>query len=151
MESSTDVLYDIKMNVSAGNKNAGGFLGYDTSRNSVTVNLTGSYNQGDLAHELKHGHQFLEGKISLYSVSGRSYGGDLYDVQDEVEAYNRGHFFGSINSSVSQIQKNYPSLKGKLTQRTLQNTSVTPTVTKKFIISGVKTPLLTVPHHYYKK
>src|SRR5690606_4862436 len=103
MESS-DVLYDIYINASSSNPNAGGFLGYDINRNSVTINLVGGYHTGDFAHEFKHGYQFETGRISLFTVSGRSYGGDLYDIQDEVEAYNRGKFFGSTGATIKFIQ-----------------------------------------------
>jgi RHS repeat-associated protein len=148
MESSTNVLYDIYTNVSSKNPTGEGFLGYDTNRNSVTINLVGSYDTGNFAHEFKHGYQFETGRISLFTVNGQVYGGDLYDIQDEVEAYNRGKFFGGIGATTKFIQNNYPSIRNRPEQRTTENTQVTPTVIRSFIISGVSTGLITVPHHY---
>jgi len=81
-------------------------------------------------------------------VNGRSYGGDLYDIQDEVEAYSRGKFFGGTGTTIRFIQSNYPSIRNRVEQRTIENTQVTPTVTRNFIISGVPTGLITIPHHY---
>ena len=67
-----------------------------------------------------------------YVMNGNSYGGALYDVRDEVEAYSRNAFFGSVNSTVAEIQTNYPSISDRQTQRNLQNTVVTPQETGRF-------------------
>lgn len=144
----SDVIYDLKTNVKSSNSSAGGFIGYDESRNSVTINLTGGFNLGDFAHELKHGYQYDTGSLSLLVVNGLSYGGSMYDAQDEVEAYTRGAFFGSHNSSLGQIMVDYPTLKNKPTQLNYKNTSVTPTITSNFITNGVSTGLMTVNHYY---
>lgn len=144
----SDVIYDLKTNVKSSSSSAGGFIGYDETRNSVTINLVGGYGLGDFAHELKHGYQYETGSLSLLVVKGMSFGGDMYDAQDEVEAYARGAFFGSHNSSLDQIRSDYPSLKDKLIQKNYKNTSVTPTVSRNFSINGVETGLITVNHHY---
>ncbi len=94
-----------------------GNINYDTSTNEVNVNLKGGYNTGMFAHELKHAYQFETGKLS-FNANGS--GGILYDVQDEVEAYARGSFFGAQNKSVSEIKEAYGSISSRTTQRTLQ-------------------------------
>ncbi|AUC13629.1 hypothetical protein BTO06_00040 [Tenacibaculum sp. SZ-18] len=150
MEAEKNLIFDIKTDVGGGSYKDG-FLGYDTSRNTVTVNLVDGYNKGDLAHELKHGYQYLKGQMSLYMTpDGTFYGGDLHDLIDEEEAYNRGSKFGGKGSYRNKIQIEYNFEGSKLVQRTLQNTTVQPTVTKKFNINGTK-KLLMVKHFYYKK
>jgi len=94
-----------------------GNINYDTNSNEVNVNLKGGYNTGMFAHELKHAYQFETGKLS-FNTNGS--GGTLYDVQDEVEAYARGSFFGAQNKNVSEIQEAYGSISSRTTQRTLQ-------------------------------
>jgi hypothetical protein len=104
----SNIIYDSKANQESTHRSAGGFVAFDTNRNSVTVNINGDYNKGGFAHKLKHAFQFEEGKLSLYTdSSGRSYGDDLYDIQDEVEAYARGSFFGGISSTIKNIGKEW--------------------------------------------
>lgn len=62
------------------------------------------YRMRSLAHELKHGYQFITGKISfdpnnvgivnINNVPFANFGaGLLYDAEDEVEAFKRGYAF----------------------------------------------------------
>jgi len=82
------------------------------------VNIKGGFNTGAFAHELKHAFQFETGKLSF--GPGGKRGGDLFDLQDEVEAYARGSMFGwPSNPSLTQLKKDYPSISDRTTQRTL--------------------------------
>jgi hypothetical protein len=75
-----------------------------------------------LPHELKHAYQFETGKLSLGYAGG---GGSLYDLQDEVEAYQRSQMFGyysgeTINGSWVVNNRGYGTLgKTQLTTGTL--------------------------------
>ena len=75
-------------NVSAAAKGEGGstYLNTDNNQIEVFVEVTG-YQNGLTAHELKHCYQFEKGKISFNKDNGGA--GVLYDITDEVEAYNR--------------------------------------------------------------
>ena len=72
---------------------------------SSTVNIvapkSGGCTIGLLAHELKHAYQFETGAFNL------GFGFSLYDIQDEVEAYYRGHLFGADNKSLMAINSQY--------------------------------------------
>jgi len=90
LENSTQV-YNI---IGGGSVSAG--AGGETRFNSVTgyVDIVDGGQLPlleSLPHELKHAYQFETGKISLGYSGG---GGSLYDLQDEVEAYQRSQKFG---------------------------------------------------------
>ncbi len=64
----------------------------------------------NLPHELMHAYQFEKGKISFDYNTGNA--GGLRDLQDEIEAYQRGQLFGSdpgqtIDLSWVRLNKGY--------------------------------------------
>ena len=81
--------------------------------------MKGEYNSNYISHELKHAFQFESGTLSLLS-NGKV--GDLYDLMDEQEAYERGRLFGEIrNPSLTRLAFDYTSIKDKSSQRTLDS------------------------------
>jgi hypothetical protein len=73
-----------------------GFMEHQgTMRGVVTMNINSdSPNElGSAAHEFKHGHQFEVGQMD-FAANGRT-PGELYDRNDEIEAFQRGQLFGS--------------------------------------------------------
>ncbi|AWG24862.1 DUF6443 domain-containing protein [Flavobacterium kingsejongi] len=68
-----------------GNNSDSGSVSYDFSTDQVTVQMGKSASFSVIGHELKHAHQFEEGKIS-YNRNGSS---ALIDITDETEGYNR--------------------------------------------------------------
>jgi uncharacterized protein RhaS with RHS repeats len=115
---SSDQVYNLYTNSKDVSSTAGGNVQFDINTGALNVNVKGSYNSGAFAHELKHAFQFETGKLSF--GKGGKVGGALYDIQDEVEAYKRGSMFGwPDNPSITKIKKDYPSIKDRMTQRTL--------------------------------
>ncbi|WP_046759288.1 RHS repeat-associated core domain-containing protein, partial [Kordia jejudonensis] len=95
-----------------------GNITYDTDTGEVNVNVANGYTSGLFAHELKHAYQFETGALS-FGQGGN--GGLLYDIQDEVEAYRRGSLFGESSKTIESIRSEYPGLRGRETQRTLNS------------------------------
>jgi hypothetical protein len=97
------------INSSFGNE---GSIDFDWSSKAVNINFnSGSTNAlANFAHELKHGFQFETGKVSLVPNSG---GGDLYDLQDEAEAYTRMQMFGKYSGQT--IDANWVKSHGRQT------------------------------------
>ena len=89
---------------------------YDSDIDAVTFMIPGGAfgPLGLIAHEFKHGYQFLTGEIEL-AVKGQTSKVPLffYDLFDEIEAYERGSLFGADYFSVDEIQQMYPYLKYK--------------------------------------
>ena len=92
-----------------------GYISYDPDKNVCTihVNEEGGLCLGDFAHELKHGYQFLVGRLSLkVNPNGgeTDISGFLYDYTDELEAHERGFDFGSQLSRVpsAHVYGNHP-------------------------------------------
>lgn len=69
-----------------------GRVSYDTENDIVNEEIRGT-NKSDLAHELKHAHQFEEQELSFGADGIKP--GDLYDQVNEQEAYDRGKAYGS--------------------------------------------------------
>jgi hypothetical protein len=59
---------------------------------------------GFFAHEMKHAYQFETGNMSTWGKGG----GFLYDLNDEIEGYARGHMF---NAGGSPYDDKYRDLK----------------------------------------
>jgi RHS repeat-associated protein len=66
---------------------------FNSNTGIITFNVL-SNNDANLAHELKHGFQFEMKETSFDYSSGGT--GLLYDIQDEVEAYQRQSVFGGL-------------------------------------------------------
>lgn len=65
--------------------------------------------------------QFERGTLSFKTVDGVSKVGELYDIMDEKEAYDRGVMFGGKALAISDIQTNYPKISDRTTQLTLSS------------------------------
>ena len=118
---------EYNINPSFGNEGA---VGFNWDSKAVTINFnSGSIDAlANFGHELKHGFQFEEGKISL--IPNTQYGGDLFDLQDEVESYQRMQMFGKYtgqtidaNWVVSHGRQNgaYQVIKGRANQITINS------------------------------
>jgi hypothetical protein len=75
-----------------------------------------------LPHELKHAYQFEIRKVSLGYYGG---GGALYDLQDEVEAYQRSKMFGYHSGKIIDADwvlatGGYRNISKKRTQLTME-------------------------------
>lgn len=74
-----------------------GLVEYDSKYKRIDMVLEDRDNWSTFGHELRHLVQFLEGKNSFKrSNSNKRYfsGGALYDLQDEIEAYQIGNSIG---------------------------------------------------------
>jgi len=68
-----------------------GSVTYDFDQDAVSINIGDPKNFISIAHELKHAYQFEVGELSFGS-NGK--GGLLYNLEDEITAYNRGVAYG---------------------------------------------------------
>ena len=105
--------------------NNGGLTKLNIFTHAIEISYNG--NLGSLGHELKHGHQFLEGEISFNLFNGSA--GLLGDLNDEKAAYDRGyaidetvmnnkrHSFDNITKAKIQVLKE----DGVMPYRKLQN------------------------------
>lgn len=73
---------------------------------SMVIHKKGKRGFGSLAHELKHAYQFENGLLSL---NGERDGTPLYDLHDEIEAFDRGMMFGQRRDT--NIRKVYKGLQ----------------------------------------
>ena len=84
-----------------------GMTYYDMNMNAVVMAIPEG-NMGLIAHEFKHGYQFLEGKIDLASDLNIERGRVLlYDIWDEIDAYKRGSLFGGMRRTNLEIYDEY--------------------------------------------
>lgn len=115
---SSDQTYNIYVNKGNElNENADGATSYNYNTGAIDIKIRGRYNANSLSHELKHAYQFEVGRLSFKS-NGRI--GDLYDLMDEKEAYERGRLFGETrNPTIGELANEYPKIKNNTTQRTL--------------------------------
>jgi hypothetical protein len=121
--SESEQAYNINLFSMDVGKDAGGNIKYDPLTHAVNVNLKGDYVISDLAHELKHAYQF-ETKVLSFGPDGNQ-GGFLYDLQDEMEAYERSSLFGdNRNMTINKLK----SLSGykNISNNTRQMTMDTP-------------------------
>jgi RHS repeat-associated protein len=81
------------------NKSGEGGMGYDAVTDEVMIPISAPGNTGLVGHEIDHGVQFDEGRVSL-TLSNNSLG-SLYDIGDETEAYNIER---SLNSRFESVQ-----------------------------------------------
>jgi YD repeat-containing protein len=71
---------------------SGGSTGFNSNTCHVEVVISSTMPIFEaLPHELKHAYQFETEKLDFSYKGG---GGETYDIIDEVEAYQRGQFFG---------------------------------------------------------
>lgn len=86
---------------------------YDSEMDAVTFEIPGGAfgPLGLIAHEFKHGYQFLTGEIDLGVKGLESYGYIFYDQTDEQAAYLRGELFGADHFSIMEIANGYNYLE----------------------------------------
>lgn len=88
--------------------------GFNFTNGIFEIRLANGDRMDMIAHELKHAYQF---EIGAYSIGPRlnhsSYPNLLYDLDDEVEAYNRGALFGGEKRSAASLARDpeYQDLK----------------------------------------
>ncbi|HRD37398.1 MAG TPA: hypothetical protein PLC65_02095 [Bacteroidia bacterium] len=85
-------LYSINETAQSGGLDVGG-TSFDKNSGTIVFNVLAN-NDANLAHELKHGYQYEMGKTSFDFATGGT--GVFYDVQDEVEAYQRQWAWGGL-------------------------------------------------------
>ena len=119
----SDQVYNVSYE---GDSSNGGGTSYNEKNGSINISIgkgkTELEESGVVSHELAHGYQYEKGQISL-KVKNDGYGA-LYDITDEVGAYNNqsvlehGKFFQDhewTDSSVKQFGKE------KMTPQAYQN------------------------------
>ena len=104
LESSSQV-YNLFEKSSEVPSTADGITIYDTSTNAINISSRGKFSAGVFAHELKHAYQFQIGALSF--GSGGKTGGQLYDLNDEYEAFDRGSYFGGLTLTKREINTIY--------------------------------------------
>jgi hypothetical protein len=86
-------IYRIRMGENITDPAGGGNISYNKN-GEIDLNLSGekdfSLNQV-MAHELKHAFQFLHGEMDFKTFNGNP--GQFYDLNDEIEAFQRQNFF----------------------------------------------------------
>jgi RHS repeat-associated protein len=92
---------DVEFNVSSesSSRNSGGDTRYDFEKNRVAVRL--GKNEKDvsvLSHEIRHAYGYMIGELV-----GSAQGDPLYDIMDEVVAYNVGASHSSLNSQYTSF------------------------------------------------
>lgn len=113
MESSTTV-FMVRMgsNIAAPlPSGSGGSTTFNTAANQVDINIGSSSmfsTRQIVAHELKHGHQYLSGDLDFNSTGLG--GGLFYDQTDETAAFERTNLFGTSVDIPSTISTSYGTL-----------------------------------------
>ena len=80
MQDNKDIIFSIEV---SGRQNSGATFWKTGTKNTISITFDGGLDL--LAHELTHGHQYLENKIDFKFGGGQP--GLLHDMTDEVEAY----------------------------------------------------------------
>lgn len=98
----------------------GGYTTQNPETKEVYLTISDDEDQAimNVAHELCHGYQYLDGRID-FSEDGEG-GGELYDFTDEIEAYKRQNLFDPSlegrpdevddTSMEDQLKERYPDL-----------------------------------------
>ena len=105
-------VFRIRMGDNITNKVGGGNFTYNKETDEFDVNIAdyGDFNtMGKLAHELKHADQYMDGKLGFDLQTGKIL---AYDINDEIEAFNRQGVFGKTLSE-NEV-RNHPSYKSLL-------------------------------------
>jgi hypothetical protein len=104
LENSSQV-YNLFENSSLVPSDADGVMVYNLDSGSVDIASKGKFSMGVFAHELKHAFQFQSGYHS-FAANGK-FGGMLYDMIDEYEAFDRGSFYGGLYLTRGEINNIY--------------------------------------------
>ena len=102
----SDQVYNVSYE---GDATAGGATSYNEKTKAIDIQIGKGKSEidesGVISHELKHGHQYENGQLSL-KVKNDGYG-SLYDISDEVGAYNNQSVleYGSFYQSNSWDEK----------------------------------------------
>jgi RHS repeat-associated protein len=122
---------------------------YDINKKAVVMEYV---DIASLAHELKHGHQFINGEISFNQINGKQ--GYLHDAQDEIDAYYRQSAYTNVqiltkytaagirhrsstykyllngplntNSTIEQVFRNRPDINGNIAANNAWLNGLTP-------------------------
>ncbi|MBI9034109.1 MAG: hypothetical protein JEZ03_06540 [Bacteroidales bacterium] len=94
----SETVFMMRMGDNVTSEDGGGNTRYNKDTKQIDLNISerGEFTEMQkVAHEMKHGSQFLEGKIG-FKYDGTP-DGILNDYQDEAEAYKRGNRFSGRN------------------------------------------------------
>lgn len=121
MEKSTDQKFRIEGIPNNGDKFLDANISYDKDSKEVVFgieNISGVYGYELVAHELTHIEQLMNGELKI--ENGTIVG---YDINDEVEAYQRQHdiFYGSQSENFDMNGKPYPDGDYKVTPEDIYN------------------------------
>ena len=95
----SDQVYNVSTNYTG--KDSDGETRYNSSTGAVDIMVSSSYlGNGGLAHELTHAYQFESGKIDFSKSGGGP--GVLYEITDEISAYERQFAFTGNSTSVTE-------------------------------------------------
>lgn len=97
LEESTNQMYWIigESELVNTDKNNGGLIKFNKDNGYVEIHLWSSVNwKESLPHELKHAFQFHKGDIYFLFSTGSPQLSGIYDIYDEIEAFERGQLFG---------------------------------------------------------
>jgi len=90
---------------------SGGSTTFNTATNQIDINIGSSSmfsTRQIVAHEFKHGHQYLSGDLDFNSTGVG--GGLFYDQTDEIAAFERTNLFGTSVDIPSTISTSYGTL-----------------------------------------
>jgi RHS repeat-associated protein len=90
---------------------SGGSTTFNTATNQIDINIGSSSmfsTRQIVAHEFKHGHQYLSGDLDFNSTGLG--GGLFYDQTDEIAAFERTNLFGTSVDIPSTISTSYGTL-----------------------------------------
>lgn len=121
MEKSTDQKFRIEEISNNGDKFLDANISYDKETKEIVFsieNISGVYGYELVAHELTHIEQLMNGELKI--EDGQIVG---YDINDEVEAYQRQHdiFYGSQSGNFDMNGKAYPDGDYKVTPEDIYN------------------------------
>ena len=136
---SDEIVFMVRMGSNISSKEGGGNITYNSDTKQIDVNI-GS--KGDwttmqrVAHEFKHVDQYINLELDL-SPNGK--GGLFYDKTDEIAAFRRQNFFGTVVDPVKIVNENYSTLRdGPKSFHLLNLTEQTQYKTTKYLYHGKK-------------
>jgi len=111
---SSETVFRVRMGDNISNDAGGGNLFFNSGTSEIDVNLsiTGEFStMENISHELTHANQFLNGDLDQ-TFDGN--GGLIYDITDELAAFNRQNLFvphGKTGVDMHTVYERYSSLK----------------------------------------
>ena len=86
---------------------ADGSFKYNFVSNEFDINVRRAGDIGSLAHEMKHGNQYMKGEIGFVNSGNPCI---AYDRTDEEQAFKRGALFGGSCWDAQKIMQRYPKI-----------------------------------------